>query len=139
MVTMDSDSSPDSSVLTVESRDYPGLLRVCAWVLNGLDVVVTSARQAALCVAFACPRCSVLLTFLGCAGCRLETMGELLLQCGVSCSCALSGNSLRLSCSYARNRFWLQHRNGKKLSREAAQLVAERVGDYVSLLIGMQL
>ena len=32
---------------------------------------------------------------------------------------------------YASNRFWLQHRNGQKLSPEAAQLVAERGGDYV--------
>ena len=53
-------------------------------------------------------------------------------------ACLMNDRSRQLTCvlcrlqttdeGYARNQFWLQHRTGKKLSPEAAQLVAERVG-----------
>jgi UTP:GlnB (protein PII) uridylyltransferase len=37
-------SNPDFTEVTVEAVDYPGLLRVIAWVMNGLDLKVHSAK-----------------------------------------------------------------------------------------------
>lgn len=37
-------SSPDFTEVTVEAVDYPGLLRVIAWVMNGLGLRVHSAK-----------------------------------------------------------------------------------------------
>ncbi|KAK9821466.1 hypothetical protein WJX81_006037 [Elliptochloris bilobata] len=82
-VAVDNDSSKRFTILTVEVKDYPGLLRVIAWVVNGLDVLVENAR--------------------------LVTDNE----------------------GYAKNRFWLTDRRGRKLSNQNADLLAERVGDFV--------
>lgn len=82
-VSVDNHSNKDATVLSVEVKDYPGLLRVVAWVLNGLDYVVQSAR--------------------------LTTDDD----------------------GFAHNRFWVVYRNGSKLSNNQAELLAERVGDFV--------
>lgn len=42
--TVDSESHAGATVLTVEVRDYPGLVRVLAWGLGGLGVAVDNAH-----------------------------------------------------------------------------------------------
>ncbi|KFM22880.1 putative protein phosphatase 2C 11 [Auxenochlorella protothecoides] len=42
-VTVDNEREESSTVLEVEIKDYPGLLRIIAWVLNGLDLVAENA------------------------------------------------------------------------------------------------
>ena len=43
-VSLDNESHEDFTILRVEVKDYPGLLRVIAWVINGLELVVQNAR-----------------------------------------------------------------------------------------------
>jgi hypothetical protein len=43
-VTVDNAASKHATKLTVEAVNYPGVLRVIAWVLNGLQVRVQSAQ-----------------------------------------------------------------------------------------------
>ncbi|KAK9801981.1 hypothetical protein WJX73_005969 [Symbiochloris irregularis] len=43
-VSVDNESCAEATILSVEVKDYPGLLRVVAWVLNGLDYLVQNAR-----------------------------------------------------------------------------------------------
>ena len=41
--TIDANASPTSTVLRVEAKDYPGVVRVLAWALAGLGVTVENA------------------------------------------------------------------------------------------------
>ncbi|CAL8470964.1 g10506 [Coccomyxa elongata] len=43
-IEIDNDSSPEYTKLTIEVKDYPGLLRVITWVINGLDLLVETAK-----------------------------------------------------------------------------------------------
>ena len=43
-VTLDNEAHEQFTLMKVEVKDYPGLLRVIAWVLNGLQLVVQNAR-----------------------------------------------------------------------------------------------
>ena len=43
-VTFDNEAHEQFTLMKVEVKDYPGLLRVIAWVLNGLQLVVQNAR-----------------------------------------------------------------------------------------------
>ena len=43
-VLLDNESHEQFTILRVEVKDYPGLLRVIAWVLNGLQLTVQNAR-----------------------------------------------------------------------------------------------
>ena len=43
-VLLDNKSHEQFTILRVEVKDYPGLLRVIAWVLNGLQLTVQNAR-----------------------------------------------------------------------------------------------
>ena len=70
--------------MEIEVQDYPGLLRVVCWVLNGLELIAQNAI--------------------------LSTSPD-----GV-----------------AHNTFWLSSRSGKKLSDTAAELLAERVREFLS-------
>jgi UTP:GlnB (protein PII) uridylyltransferase len=70
--------------MELEVQDYPNLLRVVCWVLNGLELIAQNAI--------------------------LTTSAE-----GV-----------------AYNTFWLSSRSGKKLNDSAAELLAERVRDFLS-------
>lgn len=45
-VILDNESHELFTILRVEVKDYPGLLRVIAWVLNGLQLTVQNARCA---------------------------------------------------------------------------------------------
>lgn len=45
-VLLDNESDDKFTILRVEVKDYPGLLRVCAWVLNGLQLTVQNARYS---------------------------------------------------------------------------------------------
>lgn len=45
-VLLDNESHKQFTILRVEVKDYPGLLRVCAWVLNGLQLTVQNARYS---------------------------------------------------------------------------------------------
>ena len=45
-VLLDNESHEQFTILRVEVKDYPGLLRVCAWVLNGLQLTVQNARYS---------------------------------------------------------------------------------------------
>ena len=54
-VLLDNESHKQFTILRVEVRDYPGLLRVCAWVLNGLQLFVQNARYN--CADFALGLC----------------------------------------------------------------------------------
>lgn len=47
-VLLDNESDDKFTILRVEVKDYPGLLRVCAWVLNGLQLTVQNARYVML-------------------------------------------------------------------------------------------
>jgi len=44
LVTVTNDADPDATKVSVSVVDFPGLLRVVAWVLNGLELVVQSAN-----------------------------------------------------------------------------------------------
>lgn len=44
LVTVDNESHPKFTVFQVSVQDYPGLLRVLAWVLNGLELRVQNAQ-----------------------------------------------------------------------------------------------
>lgn len=46
-VTFDNEEHEQFTIMKVEVKDYPGLLRVIAWVLNGLQLVVQNARYCA--------------------------------------------------------------------------------------------
>ena len=46
-VTFDNEEHEQFTIMKVEVKDYPGLLRVIAWVLNGLQLVVQNARCCA--------------------------------------------------------------------------------------------
>lgn len=81
-ITADNKRSPCFTVLDVEVGDYPGLMRVIAWTLNGLDVVAQNAV-------------------------------------------------VRTNEGQAHNTFWLTNRAGEKLGDSAAELLAERVRDFV--------
>ncbi|KAK9830186.1 hypothetical protein WJX72_010186 [[Myrmecia] bisecta] len=83
-LTIDNQTNDKFTILELEVKDYPGLLRVVAWVLNGLELIVENAT--------------------------LKTD-----QDGI-----------------ARNTFWLTDVGGRKLKNEVAELVAERVGDFVT-------
>lgn len=82
-VILDNESHDQFTVLRVEVKDYPGLLRVIAWVLNGLQLTVQNAR--------------------------LKTEKD----------------------GIAHNIFWITTDGGRKLDNNRAELVAERVGDFV--------
>ena len=43
-VFLDNESHEQFTILRVEVKDYPGLLRVIAWVVNGLELIVQNAR-----------------------------------------------------------------------------------------------
>lgn len=43
-VTVDNQANPKFTKLTIEGKDYPGLLRVLCWTLNALGVRVHSAK-----------------------------------------------------------------------------------------------
>ena len=43
-ITVDNEANANFTVLSLEMKDYPGLLRVVAWVLNGLSLLVENAR-----------------------------------------------------------------------------------------------
>lgn len=43
-ITVDNEANPNFTVMSLEMKDYPGLLRVVAWVLNGLSLLVENAR-----------------------------------------------------------------------------------------------
>lgn len=45
-ITVDNEANANFTVLSLEMKDYPGLLRVVAWVLNGLSLLVENARYA---------------------------------------------------------------------------------------------
>ncbi len=45
-VFLDNESHEQFTILRVEVKDYPGLLRVIAWVVNGLELVVQNARYS---------------------------------------------------------------------------------------------
>lgn len=81
-VLLDNESDEKFTILRVEVKDYPGLLRVCAWVLNGLQLTVQNAR-------------------------------------------------LTTKDGFANNIFWITTDGGRKLDLARAELVAERVGDFV--------
>jgi hypothetical protein len=70
--------------MEIEVLDYPGLMRVLAWVLNGLDIVAQNAV--------------------------LSTSND----------------------SVAQNTLWLSTRSGKKLKDASADLLAERVRDFLT-------
>lgn len=82
-VIYDNKCNPNFTVLEVEVQDYPGLMRVLAWTLNGLDLIAQNAI--------------------------LRTTPE----------------------GLAKNTFWISTIRGKKLSDTRAELVAERVRDFV--------
>ena len=50
-ITVDNESNKNFTVMSLNISDYPGLLRVVAWVLNGLSLLVENAR----CVLPICP------------------------------------------------------------------------------------
>lgn len=70
-------------MLQVQVKDYPGLFRVIAWVLTGLDLCVEAAE--------------------------VDTSPD----------------------GIATNKFWVVNRKRQKLSPRAAELLAERISDYV--------
>ncbi|CAK0782542.1 hypothetical protein CVIRNUC_005760 [Coccomyxa viridis] len=82
-INIDNESSKTSTKLTVEVKDYPGLLRVIAWVINGVDLLVENAK--------------------------LSTDDE----------------------GIAQNTLWVTDRRGRKLSNFHAEMLAERIGDFV--------
>lgn len=45
LVSIDNNSNPKYTILTVEMLDYTGLMRVIAWCLNGMDVVADHASM----------------------------------------------------------------------------------------------
>lgn len=45
LVSIDNTSNPDYTILNLEILDYPGLMRVIAWCLNGMDVVAEYATM----------------------------------------------------------------------------------------------
>ena len=51
-VFLDNESHAQYTILHVEVKDYPGLLRVIAWVLNGLQLTVQNARYGSESCAF---------------------------------------------------------------------------------------
>jgi len=83
-VQIDNTKNPNFTVLEIEVQDYPGLLRVVSWVLNGLELIAQNAT--------------------------LSTSTD----------------------GIAYNTFWISNRSGKKLSNTAAELLVERVRDYLS-------
>ncbi|KAG7668950.1 hypothetical protein Ndes2526B_g00666 [Nannochloris sp. 'desiccata'] len=83
-VQVDNKKNPNFTVMEIEVQDYPGLLRVVSWVLNGLELIAQNAI--------------------------LSTSAD-----GV-----------------AYNTFWISSRSGKKLSDTAADLLAERVREFLS-------
>ncbi|CAL5228765.1 g11954 [Coccomyxa viridis] len=82
-INIDNEASKTSTKLTVEVKDYPGLLRVLAWVIKGVDLTVENAK--------------------------LSTDDE----------------------GMAVNTLWVTDCRGRKLSNQQAELLAERVGDFV--------
>lgn len=83
-VFVDNRKNPNFTVLDIEVQDYPGLLRVLAWVLNGLEMVAQNA--------------------------------------------ILSTNNDGI----AHNTLWLSTRGGRKLSDRGADLLAERVREFLT-------
>lgn len=83
-VFVDNRKNPNFTVIDIEVQDYPGLLRVLAWVLNGLEMVAQNA--------------------------------------------ILSTNNDGI----AHNTLWLSTRGGKKLSDKGADLLAERVREFLT-------
>jgi len=83
-VQIDNTKNPNFTVMEIEVQDYPGLLRVVSWVLNGLELIAQNAT--------------------------LSTSTD-----GV-----------------AYNTFWISSRSGKKLSDTAADLLVERVREFLS-------
>lgn len=45
LVSIDNSTNPDYTILNVEILDYPGLMRVIAWCLNGMDIVAEYATM----------------------------------------------------------------------------------------------
>jgi UTP:GlnB (protein PII) uridylyltransferase len=82
-ISVDNHSNPRFTIIRAQVKDYPGLLRVISWVLNGLELLVENAR--------------------------LTTDGQ----------------------GMAQNQFWVTDHRGRKLPDHKAELVAERVGDFV--------
>lgn len=83
-MSQDNKKNAKFTVMEIEVQDYPGLMRVIAWVLNGLGLYAQNAI--------------------------LSTSSE-----GV-----------------AHNTLWLCTRSGKKLRDEAADLLADRVREYLT-------
>lgn len=82
-VFLDNQSDDKSTIIRVEVKNYPGLLRVIAWVVNGLELVVQNATL------------------------KTDKSGM------------------------ANNTFWITTDGGRKLDSKRAELVAERIGDFV--------
>ncbi|CAG9467823.1 unnamed protein product [Pedinophyceae sp. YPF-701] len=45
-INVDNDLEDEYTIMQVQTQDYPGLLRIIAWVLTGLDIVVAKASLA---------------------------------------------------------------------------------------------
>lgn len=85
MIYADNNDNETATLLSLEAKEYPGLLRVISWVLNGLDCKVQNAR--------------------------LKTDAE----------------------GYASHRYWLTDRRGRKLKDSAAEMLVERLRDFVQV------
>ena len=83
-INVDNKKNPNFTVMQIEVQDYPGLLRVISWVLNGLEMVAQNAI--------------------------LSTSAD----------------------GIANNTFWLSTRSGTKLSNATADLLADRVREFLS-------
>jgi hypothetical protein len=121
-VSLDNESHKDFTVLRVEVKDYPGLLRVIAWVINGLELVVQNARYG--------PKSHPEQQLLGKWGRKqfgeLGSNGSYQLR---PCSCFHRLKTQKDG--IANNTFWITTDGGRKLDLKRAELVAERVGDFV--------
>lgn len=110
------------TVLEVEVADYPGLLRVVSWVLNGLDVVAQNAVVSGIAAGPACPAVVILPTrACSCAGCSWAVAGtavQLLGSCTEkpehhACLNLVAPLQVRTSPDgQAHNTFWLTNRSG---------------------------
>ena len=108
-VFLDNQSDEKSTIIRVEVKNYPGLLRVIAWVVNGLELVVQNATYVPLSEALSPGNFGGSLIKHNLALNRLKT----------------DKNGI------ANNTFWVTTDGGRKLDLKRAELVAERIGDFV--------
>ena len=108
-VFLDNQSDEKSTIIRVEVKNYPGLLRVIAWVVNGLELVVQNATYVLLSEALSPDKFGGSLTKHNLALNRLKTDKS----------------------GMANNTFWITTDGGRKLDSKRAELVAERIGDFV--------